>query len=93
MFAENHALNDKIKIPIGLISENTFVLEHLYRFLTEIFISVYRTLKKSGSYNVTKLLPWRLYRFNLTAVSDEHNLTDSLHKDAGTPEDGKIIYN
>lgn len=43
-------------------------------------------LTQSGSYNITKLLPWRKYRINITATSLTKNMTDFYQSDIDTPE-------
>ncbi|KAL4218944.1 hypothetical protein ACF0H5_021531 [Mactra antiquata] len=44
------------------------------------------SLNNSGELNVTNLLPWRQYEFNITATSLEFNLTEEFTRQVYTPE-------
>ena len=48
----------------------------------------YRQIEKSGSYNITGLLPWRQYVIQVNAESEEYNLTDFVYRTVITGEEG-----
>ncbi|KAL3872174.1 hypothetical protein ACJMK2_040120 [Sinanodonta woodiana] len=75
------AVNYTINVSI------TYYMTHIGNCQSVENATVYKiSVTKSGSHNISGMLPWRQYTVNLTAVNEQLNITDYIIKAVDTAE-------